>query len=89
MEVVYDLDTEALETARELQLPAVRSATPQGDGRFVTMVRELVLERAAAERGEAVERPSIGAIGPMWDVCPVGCCPNAKGERPALCGSDG
>ena len=30
MEVVYDLDTEALETARELQLPAVRAATPQG-----------------------------------------------------------
>ena len=30
MEVVYDLDTEALETARELQLPAVRAATPAG-----------------------------------------------------------
>ena len=89
MEVIYDLDTEALETARELQLPAVRAATPQGDARFVTMVRELLLERAEAERGEPVERPSTGAIGPMWDVCPVGCCPNPKGERPALCGSDG
>jgi protoporphyrin/coproporphyrin ferrochelatase len=89
MEVVYDLDTEALETARELQLPAVRSASAQGDARFVAMVRDLLLERAAAERGEPVERPAVGALGPMWDVCPVGCCPNAKGERPALCGSDG
>jgi ferrochelatase len=89
MEVVYDLDTEALETARELQLPAVRAATPQGDARFVEMVRELLLERAAAERGEPVARPSRGAIGPMWDACPVGCCPNPRGERPALCGADG
>jgi ferrochelatase len=89
MEVVYDLDTEALETARELQLPAVRAATPQGDARFVAMVRDLLVERAAAERGEQVERPSLGRTGPMWDVCPVGCCPNAKGDRPALCGSDG
>ena len=89
MEVVYDLDTEALETARELQLPAVRAATPQGDARFVAMVRELLLERAAAERGEPVERPSLGSLGPLWDACPAGCCPNASGDRPALCGSDG
>ena len=74
MEVVYDLDTEALETARALQLPAVRAATPQGDARFVAMVRELVLERAAAESGKEVERPACGALGPLWDVCPVGCC---------------
>jgi len=88
MEVVYDLDTEALETARELQLPAVRAATPQGDARFVSMVRELLLERAAAERGEGVDRPSCGALGPLWDACPVGCCPNPRADRPALCGSD-
>jgi ferrochelatase len=74
MEVVYDLDTEALETARELQLPAVRAATPQGDARFVAMVRELLVERAAAEREEPVERPSCGALGASWDVCPDGCC---------------
>jgi ferrochelatase len=89
MEVIYDLDTEALETARELQLPAVRSATPQGDARFVTMVRELLVERAAVERGEQVERPALGSFGTMWDVCPVGCCANASGERPALCGAGG
>jgi protoporphyrin/coproporphyrin ferrochelatase len=88
MEVVYDLDTEALETARELQLPAVRAATPQGDARFTSMVRELLVERAAVERGEPVERPSVGALGPSWDACPVGCCRNPAGDRPALCGSD-
>ena len=40
---------------RELELPAVRAATPQGDPRFVAMVRDLLLERAAAERGEPVD----------------------------------
>ncbi len=74
MEVVYDLDTEALATAVELGLPAVRAATPGVDPRFVAMVRDLLVERAAAERGEEVERPSLGTVGPMWDLCPVGCC---------------
>jgi protoporphyrin/coproporphyrin ferrochelatase len=50
------------------------------------MVRDLLLERAAAERGEDVVRASVGALGPLWDRCPVGCCPNPRGDRPALCG---
>jgi ferrochelatase len=52
----------------------------------VAMVRELLVERAAVERGEEVVRTSLGSHGPMWDRCPVGCCPNPRGERPALCG---
>jgi protoporphyrin/coproporphyrin ferrochelatase len=86
MEVVYDLDTEALATAERLGLPARRAATPGTDPRFVAMVRDLLLERAAAERGEDVVRASVGVLGPLWDRCPVGCCPNPRGERPALCG---
>ena len=87
MEVVYDLDTEALATAERLGLPVARAATPQTDPRFVAMVRELLVERAAAERGEPVERPSVGRLGALWDACPVGCCANPAGERPALCGA--
>ena len=86
MEVVYDLDTEALATAERLGLPARRAATAGTDPRFVAMVRDLLLERAAAERGEEVVRASVGTIGPLWDRCPVGCCPNPRGDRPALCG---
>jgi protoporphyrin/coproporphyrin ferrochelatase len=86
MEVVYDLDTEALATAERLGLPARRAATAATDPRFVTMVRELLVERAAVERGEEVDRVSRGALGPLWDRCPAGCCPNPRGERPALCG---
>ncbi|MBS42085.1 MAG: ferrochelatase [Nocardioides sp.] len=88
MEVVYDLDTEALATAKELGLPAARSATSSTDPRFVSMVRELLVERAAAERGEDPERPAVGTTGPMWDRCPVDCCRNLTDpDRPALCGT--
>ncbi len=88
MEVVYDLDTEALATAEELGLPAARAATAGTDPRFVAMVRDLLVERAALERGEEVAPAATGEIGPMWNVCPVGCCANPRAERPALCGRD-
>jgi ferrochelatase len=88
MEVVYDLDTEALATAKEVGLPATRAATAGTDPRFVSMVRDLLVERATVERGEDVVRAATGGIGAMWDVCPVGCCANPRAERPALCGRD-
>jgi len=88
MEVVYDLDTEALATAERLGLPAQRAGTAGTDRRFVEMVRDLLVERAAVERGEEAVRVSVGSIGPLWDRCPVGCCPNPRAERPALCGEE-
>jgi ferrochelatase len=89
MEVIYDLDTEARATAEKLGLGFARAATAGVDPRFVAMVRDLVLERAAVERGgEEVARRSVGGLPPSWDVCPAGCCANARGDRPALCGED-
>ncbi|MDG9703473.1 ferrochelatase [Streptomyces sp. DH37] len=87
MEVLYDLDTEAMAKAGELGLPAVRSATVGADPRFVAAVRDLVAERAAVERGERPERCALGALGPSHDVCPVGCCP-ARTPKPAAAGAD-
>jgi ferrochelatase len=87
MEVRYDLDTEALSTARELGLPAARAATVGTHPAFVAAICDLLVERAAAERGEPVVRASIGAPGPSHEVCPVGCCPNPLGPRLALCGA--
>ena len=52
MEVIYDLDTEAMATAEEIGLPARRAATAGVDPRFVAAVRDLLLERAAVERGD-------------------------------------
>lgn len=50
MEVKYDLDTEAAAKAEELGLPVARASTVGADPRFAAAVRDLVLERAAAER---------------------------------------
>jgi ferrochelatase len=87
MEVVFDLDTEALATAARLGLDAVRVPTSGTDPRFVGMVRELLVERAAVERGDPVERVSVGGDPPCWDLCAAGCCPNPRGEKPALGGA--
>jgi protoporphyrin/coproporphyrin ferrochelatase len=88
MEVIYDLDTEAKEVAATVGVAFARAATAGTDPRFVAMVRELFLERAAVERGQVVDRPTLGELGASWDVCPPGCCVNPRGDRPALCGSD-
>ncbi|NEC48549.1 ferrochelatase, partial [Actinospica acidiphila] len=61
MEVLYDLDTEATAKAEELGLPVRRSATVGDDPRFAAAVRELVVERAAAESGRDVTRCALGA----------------------------
>ncbi len=86
MEVVYDLDTEALATAAKLGLPATRAATAGVDPRFVATVRDLLLERVAVERGEDVARAAVGTLPACWDRCQVDCCPNPRAERPTLAG---
>jgi ferrochelatase len=86
MEVIYDLDTEATATAEKAGVEFARAATAGLDPRFVAMVRDLLLERAAVERGDDTRRASVGVMGPSWDRCPVGCCPNPRGDKPALCG---
>jgi ferrochelatase len=86
MEVIYDLDTEAAGTAEELGLAFVRAASHGVDPRFVAMVRDLLLERAAAERGDAVDRAAVGSLPVMPDRCAPGCCANPRGPRPALGG---
>jgi ferrochelatase len=75
LEVVWDLDNEALETAHKLGLGYARAGTPGTDPRFLAMVRSLVRERTD---GEPQQR--LGTL-PVWDVCPAGCCPVP--QRPA------
>ena len=88
MEVIYDLDTEARATAEKAGVELSRAGTAGVDPRFVRMVRDLLLERAADARSEAVTRAAVGSLPASWDACPPGCCPNARGPRPALCGKD-
>jgi protoporphyrin/coproporphyrin ferrochelatase len=71
MEVVYDLDTQARQTADELGMTLVRAATVGTHPRFVQMIRELIEERL----GTIAVRRALGLRGPNHDVCPEGCCP--------------
>jgi len=84
MEVVYDIDTEAAATAREIGITLVRVPTVGTDPGFVAGLVDLVVERAAEARGEG---PPPGP-GVRPSVCAAGCCPNLRSARPALCGRD-
>lgn len=88
MEVVYDLDTEARETAEQIGLPFARAATVGTHPAFVSGLVDLVVERAAIAGGEQPDQPYVGGRGPSYAVCPVGCCPNSRADRPAACGVD-
>jgi protoporphyrin/coproporphyrin ferrochelatase len=70
MEVLYDLDTEAVEKARELGMTMVRSATVGTHPAFVSMIHELIAERIAANPS----RRALGVRGPNHDICPLNCC---------------
>jgi ferrochelatase len=85
MEVVHDLDVEAMDTARALGIRARRAATAGTDPQFVAGLVDLLLERAAAERGEDPPRPVAGSLPASPDVCAASCCPNPRGRRPAAC----
>jgi ferrochelatase len=80
MEVLYDLDTEAQEVSREIGLNMVRAGTVGTAPRFVSMIRELVIERMV----DQPHRLAVGDLGPSHDVCPVDCCPSGRpAQRPA------
>jgi len=85
MEVLWDLDTEALDAARDAGLAAVRTRTPGVDPAFVRGLVDLVEERL---RGTApADRPHATALGPWFDVCRPGCCENIRaGFKPAAAG---
>jgi ferrochelatase len=69
LEVIWDLDNEAKDTAARLGLGYVRASTPGVHPEFVAMVRQLVQERTDDQ-----SRPALGTL-PTWDVCPADCCP--------------
>ncbi|GMA19496.1 ferrochelatase [Arsenicicoccus piscis] len=87
MEVIYDLDHEAQETATRLGVELVRVPTVGVDPEFVSGLVDLVEERAAQARDTLPTRPAWPG-SPLWSVCPAGCCPNLRAARPAACGSD-
>lgn len=92
MEVRWDLDEEALATAKAHGLHAERVPTPGVDPVFVAGLVDLLAERMiapwpASPEGAAVrDRPALTDLGPWYDVCRPGCCANPRGVRPAVSG---
>ena len=74
MEVVWDLDNEALETCAEKGLAAVRVPSVGVDHAFVSGLIDLVEERHVVEGGQPRERVALTEYGPWQDVCPTDCC---------------
>jgi protoporphyrin/coproporphyrin ferrochelatase len=70
MEVLYDLDVEAMDVARQVGLNLVRAGAVGAQPRFVEMICELIEERMS----ENPQRPALGRLGPSHDVCPIDCC---------------
>ena len=74
MEVVYDLDTEAKETAACLGIPYERADTVSTDPGFVSSLVDVLEERAAQARGENPSPVTVTGTGPFHTVCPSDCC---------------
>ncbi|CAN5788260.1 ferrochelatase [soil metagenome] len=80
MEVLFDLDTEAQEEARNAGLHLHRVPTVGTHPDFVRMIRDLVLERCT----QLPDRPALGTRGPNHDICPANCCLIGESARPTL-----
>ena len=70
IEVLYDLDHEAQNVAKQLGINMRRARTAGSHPAFVKMIRELVLERM----DPTVERRFVGNQGIRPDICAPGCC---------------
>ena len=85
MEVMWDLDEEATETAEEAGLWVRRTPTPGVHPAFVEGLVDLVQERI--EGRPVDQRSALTALGVEPDVCRAGCCENVRrGFRPAIAG---
>lgn len=70
MEIIYDLDTEAMALCGELGLNMIRAATAGTHPSFIEMVRELIMERIDPQ----TPRRFLGTMGARNDFCHAECC---------------
>ncbi|TDW30282.1 ferrochelatase [Cryobacterium psychrophilum] len=85
MEVMWDLDNEAMESSEKNGLFAVRVPTPGVSPDFVSGLIDLVEERL--NDTPDADRKSVTDLGPWYDVCRPGCCENVRlGFKPAVAG---
>jgi ferrochelatase len=85
MEVVFDLDVVAAETAMRLGVNMIRAGTVGVHPAYVGMVRDLIVERMT----DHPARRALGTLGPGHDFCPPDCCLSGRPSepKPAIGGS--
>ncbi len=86
MEVMFDLDTQAMATAADLGMKLTRVPTVGVAPRFISMIRELIEEQIAGK-----PKLFVGSDGPWPDDCPSSdhCIPPAGSGRPPSAGRPG
>ncbi|MGO1545516.1 MAG: ferrochelatase [Gulosibacter sp.] len=85
MEVMWDLDNEAKDSAAAASLAFRRTPTPGVHPAFVSGLVDLILERVNGTPKS--ERPARTDLGPWYDVTRAGDCENVRlGFRPAVAG---
>lgn len=72
MEVIWDLDTEAAQTAADQGLAFVRTPTPGTHPAFVDALVDLIEQRMVGQK--AAPRVSACAEGTWFDTCAAECC---------------
>ena len=78
LEVLFDLDVESMEVARDVGIEFKRAATVGNHSVFVSCVCDLIEERL----GGGTARASVGQLAALPDACPADCCP-PPARRPA------
>jgi len=80
MEVIYDLDTEALNLANSLGIKLVRATTAGTNPLFIKMMGDLVEERL--QSGDMQVRQAVGQNGAAPDFCDPACCAYTPARPP-------
>lgn len=92
VEVIWDLDREAAQTAQEAGLFFARVGTPGTDSRFVADLAALIRQRLgaadAAASGADDRFPGLAGVTRRPDFCATRCCVNARVTRPTTAAVD-
>lgn len=71
LEVRFDLDVQAAQTAARLGINLVRAEAVGAHPRYIRMIRDQIVERMTARP----ERIALGDCGASHDICGATCCP--------------
>lgn len=89
MEVISDLDDDAVDAGRAAGVEVIRVATPGTDPALVRDLVDLMVDRAAQARGQSERTAGWLVAGDRRpSTCVADCCPNLRGPRASLCGAE-